>query len=253
MNDGRETNVTGAPEMKQLPLLLLILLATCSHVVKPESDAKVANPSLRAELLKMENSDQDIRLQAMEQFKRTGEKVTIPMLWVVFRMSNIDRANTGRMHRIVDQYGWPGKTMVGDDGAGAAFLLLQHADRDTAFQKRCLPLLQEAAAKGEASKEDMALLTDRVLVAEGKKQLYGTQCGMKDTLVVVKPIEDSANVDKRRAEVGLYPLSVYIEMTKFVMKHGSAAAELDKPGTPAHDSLEQMLKPYEPSKDSTGK
>jgi hypothetical protein len=92
-----------------------------------------------------------------------------------------------------------------------------------------------------------------VLVAQGKKQMYGTQLSTKDSLVVAKPIEDSANVDKRRAEVGLYPLSVYIEVSKFIMKHGSAALDLDKPGTPVSDSLDQMLKPYETSIDTVSK
>jgi hypothetical protein len=201
----------------------------------------------------MQDADQSIRFQAIAQYNKTGEKVTIPFLWVFLRMTIIDRSNTARMHQIINKYGWPGTTLVGDDGASAAFLLVQHADRDTAFQRRCLPLLQEAAAKGEASKSDMALLTDRVLVAEGKKQLYGTQCTMKDTALLVDSIEDSANLDQRRAEVGLYPESVYGEVTKFVYKHGSWADDVEKPGTPAYDSLEEMIKPWLPSEDSVNK
>jgi Family of unknown function (DUF6624) len=64
--------------------------------------------------------------------------------------------------------------MVGGDGAHAAWLLARHADQDPAFQRRCLELLTQAVASGEAAKIELAYLTDRVL-AEGKPQEYGTQ------------------------------------------------------------------------------
>jgi hypothetical protein len=41
--------------------------------------------------------------------------------------------------------------LVGEDGAHAAWLLAQHADRDPAFQRRCLDLLTQAVAGREAS------------------------------------------------------------------------------------------------------
>jgi hypothetical protein len=68
------------------------------------------------------------------------------------------------------------------------------------------------------SGQDYALLLDRVLVGEGKPQVYGTQAkrfeAWKGREPVLEPIEDEGNVDKRRAEVGLPPLSEYREMLK---------------------------------------
>ena len=135
----------------------------------------------------------------------------------------------------------------------AAFLLVQHADRDTAFQKKCLPLLQKAAEEGEASKSDMAYLTDRIRVADGQKQLYGTQCSWKDTLVEMDPIEDSLHVDERRAEVGLEPLDVYMRATKFALRHGSSVGSMMNPGSPAYDSLKEIYGPYFKDEDSLEK
>ena len=63
--------------------------------------------------------------------------------------------------------------MVGKDGAHAAWLLAQHADRDPAFQRRRLDLVTQAAARGQASPTELAYLTDRGLLAEGKSQEYG--------------------------------------------------------------------------------
>ena len=72
-----------------------------------------------------------------------------------------------------------------------AWLLVQHADRDRPFQKQCLELLREAVAKKEASGKDLADLTDRVLVGEGKNQIYGTQFITKDGKTTAQPMEDS--------------------------------------------------------------
>ena len=63
--------------------------------------------------------------------------------------------------------------------------------------------------KTEVSLANVAYLTDRVLLAEGKKQLYGTQFTTIDGKSQPRPMEDEANVDKRRAEMGLTTLAEY--------------------------------------------
>lgn len=51
-------------------------------------------------------------------------------------------------------------------------------------------------------------MTDRVRVAEGQRQIYGTQFhGNLQPL----PIKDEARLDERRAQVGLSPLVEYIQ------------------------------------------
>jgi hypothetical protein len=77
------------------------------------------------------------------------------------------------------------------------------------FQKRCLALLEKAVKAGDASARDLAYLTDRVLVGEGKKQVYGTQFRAVGGKLEPSPIEDEANVDRRRKEVGLGTLAEY--------------------------------------------
>lgn len=61
----------------------------------------------------------------------------------------------------------------------------------------------------EVSRRNVAYLTDRVLLAEGKKQVYGTQFILEKGKWKPRPLEDEANVDRRRAEVGLPPLAEY--------------------------------------------
>jgi hypothetical protein len=76
---------------------------------------------------------------------------------------------------MIAEHGWPGRTEVGEDGAHLVWLLVQNAAAsDPAFQRRCLDLLTAAVEAGEAARREWAYLTDRVLLAEGEPQEYGT-------------------------------------------------------------------------------
>jgi hypothetical protein len=157
---------------------------------------------LRAELLARREEDQRIRKAAAGRGSRlTPEQVK--------EWERIDEANTMWLNDLVDAHGWPGRSLAGDDGANAAWLFAQHADRHPDLQRKFLDLLRAAVAAGEASATDLAYMEDRVRVAEGRPQIYGTQF----TAIVVEygphPIEDEDRVDERRAAVGLGPLAEY--------------------------------------------
>lgn len=172
--------------------------------------SSVAYPALRQELLKRLERDQAIR---DEWIKKGVEKHDAEF---EARMNDIDSSNTARMKEIVKQFGWPGPELVGEDGRDAAFILVQHADYQ--FQKEMLPLVLEAYRAGKLPGQFYALLLDRILVREGKPQVYGTQAKGADQWKgkepVLEPIEDETNVDKRRAEVGLPPLAEYLVTLK---------------------------------------
>ena len=158
-------------------------------------------PMLRDELLRREAKDQQARAAWAAtgmRDKALGEK-----------MAAVDAENTARMKVIVADFGWPSVAQVGPDAAKAAFLLVQHADADPAFQARCLPMVEAAAKRGELEKQHVALLTDRVRLAQGKKQLYGTQFMQEGGDWVPQPLEDPANVDRRRAAMELMPMAEY--------------------------------------------
>ena len=173
------------------------------HASEQGAAPPVRDESLRAELLAMLKRDQAVRQRSIERPKDSV---------INSEMAAIDARDTARMKQIVAQRGWPSERLVGADGAGAAFLLVQHADADPTFQARCLPLLQAAAQRGEASKQDVAVLTDRVLLAQGKEQVYGSQFTWKTGKVEPRPLEDPAHVDGRRKAMGLMPLAEYRQM-----------------------------------------
>jgi hypothetical protein len=202
------------PSHRQLGLVLLVGGVVSVGVLRGEPEpgnlTDKEKEALRQELQTMVKEDQDARNAAI-QAKEPDAKLEK-------RIEEIVAKTTKRMKEIVGKFGWPGKSMVGEEGAHNAWLLVQHADRESAFQKQCLPLLEKAVKKGEASGKDLAYLTDRVLVADKKKQLYGTQFTMKDGELVPSPIEDEANVDKRRKEVGLETMAEYTKILKEVYK-----------------------------------
>ena len=167
-------------------------------------------PRLRQELLKRVSEDQRIRGELIKK------GIVHPDPVLLAKMNRIDAINTARIGVIIKQHGWPGPKLIGQDGADAFFLLAQHAD--PAFQKKVLPLVRKAYSRGVLTGQNYALFTDRVLVESGKPQIYGTAAKQFDQWnnkePVFEPIEDEANVDRRRAAVGLTPLSEYREFLK---------------------------------------
>src|SRR5690606_38680219 len=120
----------------------------------------------------------------------------------------VDEDNAAWQRAIVDEHGWPGRALVGQDGAHAAWLLVQHAPHD--LQQRCLALLREAVAAGEAYAGELAYLEDRVRCHEGMPQRYGTQyLRLPDGGVRMYEVEDPERRDERRAAVGLEPHAAY--------------------------------------------
>ena len=116
------------------PLQTLLVISGRRHAHDVRQD-------LRAELL--HRSEQDHAVRCMPEPD-----------WEI--VATVDADNLAWLKEVVAEVGWPGQTMVGEDGAHAAWLLAQHADQDPAFQLRCLELLTQAVASGEAAPAALA-------------------------------------------------------------------------------------------------
>ena len=155
------------------------------------------NPRLRNELLARQEVDSNVRRRfALDLSSLITQKELVA----------VDVANIAWLKQVIEKNGWPTKTMVGQDGAFAAYLLVQHADLDLNFQRACLVLMKAAERGGEADALHVAYVEDRIAVAEKRPQRYGTQFMNDETPF---PIEDPAHVDERRASVGLGTLADY--------------------------------------------
>jgi len=140
---------------------------------------------------------------------------------LLMRMAEADAQNTMWLDEVIQQQGWPTKSLVGEDGAQAAFLIVQHSPAPQ-FQKKCLELLERAVKQNEADIINLVYLTDRIRTFEGKPQVYGTQGQTNaDGLIIPFPIEDEEHVDERRKAIGLEPIAEYFKNMNESYKTGA--------------------------------
>jgi hypothetical protein len=123
------------------------------------------NQALRQELLAL--AEQEQSFLGSTQHDQNSDEVQRQLLALMGRLSR-------RLVEILDTHGWPGKTLVGEDDAEAAWTLALHTMHDPDVLRRCLTLMRDAAAAGEAEPSQVAFLVDRVSLVERNVQVYGT-------------------------------------------------------------------------------
>ena len=154
------------------------------------------NDELRRELLAMR--EEDLRVRAEVIAGSSSFDGYHP------RMEEVHKRNATRLKEIIAQHGWPGRSLVGEDGAVAAWFIAQHAISDPPFQRHVLELLREAAHRGEVSAMAVAFLEDRIRACEGRPQIYGTQFEPDEHGIPQPcPIEDPEHVNERRLAIGM--------------------------------------------------
>ena len=92
--------------------------------------------------------------------------------------------------------------------------MTQHSSVE--MQEKYFPLLKESAEKGESRLADMALMDDRIR----------SQTTSVNGKTYVWPIEDAANVDERRKNVQLLPLTDYLKFVGLSYPQDELPAEL---------------------------
>lgn len=161
---------------------------------------------LRRELLARRDEDQRVRSLVSPPKGQHTARLSDEQ---AAEWDRVDADNTRWLGEVLPERGWPGRSLVGEDGADAAWLLAQHADRNPVRQREFLDALRGAVARGEASPANLAYLEDRVRVHAGQPQLYGTQFTMTAGKFEPHPIEDPARLDERRTAAGLEPFVAY--------------------------------------------
>ena len=187
---------------------LLLALRLCCGPLAPAQTAPKLNSSLAQELAEILESDQSVRRQVRATYRTYGARS--PQMDSLNQLIlRTDARNLPRVTAIIDKYGWPGQSLAGSSGSQAAFLVIQHSNLAT--MQKYLPTMRAAAAKGELTKQNLALVEDRVLTFQDKPQLYGSQYHYNEATGQPEffPIADEAHVDERRASMGLEPLSDY--------------------------------------------
>lgn len=157
-----------------------------------------ANILLAIKILKAAGADQSVRLFQMPVAKAIVHET--------------DSLNLLFIKRVITQQGFPGISQVGQPASDAAFLLVQHADKDIAFQKMVLEQMEKLLVTKDVTTSNYAYLYDRIMVKEHGKQYYGTQF-RNISKGELYPIDDKEHVDERRRKLGLSTLAEYLKST----------------------------------------
>jgi len=196
--------------MRLLPFLLLLAL--------PAAAQTALNPRLKHELDSIYTVDQRYRTLLFDSrvnrnpdslARALGKSREELYPYLNKQLNATDAANQVRVKAIIKQYGYPGKTLVGEPTNEAAWYVVQHSDNIDTY----LPQIKKAARKGELPYYLYAQMLDRQLMRGGKPQLYGTQAlsynvtnpqnGQREGQPpFIWPIKNAAQVNERRRKAG---------------------------------------------------
>ena len=185
--------------MKKLLITVLVLIITIQACKTKLEKIQVDCSQLEVLLSEVYKSDQSVRQE------NDMTKIDFDL------MNRVDLTNLGKVVSIIEQCGMPTSQSIGKENVNTIFLVIQHSK--LTYQKEYFPMLKELADNGDLDWPSLALLEDRILMGEGKPQIYGTQIqsAMNSSDYELYELENPEYVDKRRKKVGMEPLSEYLK------------------------------------------
>ena len=116
-----------------------------------------------------------------------------------------DHRNQELVISIIEKCGMPTLDEVTQENMNAIWLGLQHTENK--YRKMYFPLVEKAVENGDLSKQQYALMKDRILMDEGKPQIYGSQIkGGK-----LYELENPETVNERRKEMDMETIEDYLK------------------------------------------
>ncbi len=193
--------------MKKIVIIFLII-----SLFKPIGKSQTTEYKNLARLIdSMYIADQKTMNDIVESSKKNASPEKMKELFE--RQNETIKRHIPTEKTIIEKYGYPTIDKVGKETSHHFFTLVQHADADIDFQEKMLKVIKKETSKGNITGKEFAFLSDRVRLAQGKSQLYGSQVTYDDVgNSVPKNLYKSVKVDSRRQKYGLEPLNVYLKM-----------------------------------------
>ncbi|SNR14166.1 DUF6624 domain-containing protein [Tenacibaculum jejuense] len=116
-----------------------------------------------------------------------------------------DHRNQELVISIIEKCGMPTLQEVTQKHMNAIWLGLQHTNKK--YRKKYFPQVKKAVENGDLSKQQYALMKDRILMDEGKPQIYGSQVRNGK----LYKLENPETVNERRKEMGLESIEDYLK------------------------------------------
>lgn len=166
-------------------------------------------PDLRAELERRFEEDQRERQKLVVNPQDRAVRNLV---------QHMDSENLLWLKKLLKDNGIPTVSQVGESGVHWTWVLVQHADEDPQLQARVQPIFAQRYEAGELPADDLARLTDRVLLAAGKPQRFGTQFDWYSGQFKPKGAANIADIEANRQALGLMPLADYACMMSGKLK-----------------------------------
>jgi len=198
--------------MRKILFLLVLVSISCTNSSKTSTDKKLIKSD--EQLVAMLDS-----IWILEQ-----EPITLRDSMIEIYGANSNEAkkyqliyeknhakNEERIKNLLDNNGWPKKSVIGEQGNWTICNVIQHSDNDVRI--KYIPMMKEAVLANQLAPRFLVRAQDRIATELGELQIYGGQ--MKyypDTKSFnVWPVFDPENIDKRRAEIGLEPITEFLK------------------------------------------
>jgi archaellum component FlaC len=167
--------------------------------------------SIAKEIIELKNADLTLR-DRLVRSGQLGEGYNE-------EMEELHNKNAKVLNDIIDTIGYPTIDKVGKEANEATWLVIQHSIGQPEFMKKCVKLLEISVSKNNSDSKNLAYLTDRIAVLEGKPQLYGTQFDWdKFGSFSPNPFDDLNKVNERRKSIGLNTIEEQTEIIRARVK-----------------------------------
>jgi hypothetical protein len=119
--------------------------------------------------------------------------------------------NEKKVKEILDNYGWPTKEIAGERGNWTICNVIQHSDNEVRIQY--LPMMRQAVKDKKLEPRFLVRAEDRIATERGDLQIYGGQMKYypETKSFNLWPVFDPANIDKRRTEIGLDSIAIFLK------------------------------------------
>ena len=190
------------------------------------------NESLNGELVKLGTEFLDAgRAARTADDKKPDEK----------QNALVARART-RICQQLNTGGWPVVPIVKREGANAFMYLVSKA-LPIQTQLEIYPVVAEAFRRDLLERDEfLASYIDRLQLAVGARQLFGSQAYIRDGFLVLAPIDNITRVDERRKEFKMEPLRSYERFLEASYKM-PLIRSVTEPANPDNDKKPETARP----------
>ena len=198
--------------MRYSLLLLLLLTFTCTNPkvgteTADDIDSKKDFTAMLDSIWVLEQEPIKIRDSLIRVHGADSKEAQVPQ--AIYKSNHI--INEKKVRAILDNYGWPDSSQIGENGNRTICNVIQHSDSSTRI--RYLPLMREAVLDKKLEASYLVRAEDRIATDRGQLQIYGGQMKYypETKSFNVWPVYDPVNINTRRAEIGLGTIEEHLK------------------------------------------